>query len=460
MSMIVIVEDDARLRALMADQLLASGHRITSFDSAESLLESDTELDIDLLLLDVRLPGMSGVELVQELSDRSRLPTTVIVSGEATISETVAALQQGVWDFIEKPFSPERLERSVENALRHRRLSGELRKLRARLGPSSQILGESSAIEELRSLLTRAAPTNATVLILGESGTGKELVASALHDLSHRTDEPMVRVNCAAIPENLIEAELFGHTRGAFTDAREARAGLLEQADRGTLLLDEIGDMPAPLQARLLRVLEDGRVRRVGGNSEILVDARIIASTHHDLRREADTGEFRRDLFFRLSQVIIEIPPLRERNGDIAVLALHFLDRACVAHGRRMPLLSNSALDALQSYRWPGNVRELKHLMERLAIFGGAEVHAEQLPSSITGECRQTETGVLRLDTIGPGDPPTLRELRERCEREYIETVLHQSRWNVAEAARRLGLQRTYLHQKMSALGIDRPHPT
>jgi len=454
MTRLLVVEDDEKIRAGLLLQLREEGYAPQSVTRAEEALAalSDPHQTLpDLLLLDVRLPGMSGVDLVRELAAAGRLPPTVIVSGEASISETVEALRLGVHDFIEKPFSRERLLRSIENALEHAALRREVASLKG----EPEILGTSPAIEALRQRIARAAATDARILISGESGTGKELVAAALHRQSRRAQRPFIRINCAAIPGPLIEDELFGHARGAFTDAKTAKPGLFEEADGGTLFRDEIGDMELPVQARLLRVLEDGRVKRVGETRDRQVDVRVLAATHRNLEEEVRAGRFREDLYFRLAHLPLPVPSLRERGADVRLLFFHFLERFCRQHRSRPRRVEPEVLACLERYPWPGNVRELRNLCERLVVFGGDPVTVEDLPSSFFEPSRAPETGLLLRAAPLPVMP--LRELKAQCEREYIESVLVRTRWNFTAAARLLDVQRTYLHQKAKALGIHRP---
>jgi two-component system, NtrC family, nitrogen regulation response regulator NtrX len=455
---ILVVEDDPKTRAVLECQLREAGYDVSAIGSAEKALEHiDQAADAPphLLLLDVRLGGMSGVELVRALAKAQRLPATVIISGEATMTETVEALRLGVYDFLEKPFPPERLLRSVENALEHTRLTRELRALRDQSAGLDAIRGNAPAIAKLRSQIAQAAPTEARVLIAGESGAGKELVANALHVLSGRSRGPFVKVNCAAIPATLIEDELFGHVAGAFTDARRPKAGLFEEADGGTLFLDEISEMDPSLQARLLRVLEDAQVRRLGDTHHRRVDVRVLSASNRDLTREIQAGRFRNDLYYRLAQLGLSVPPLRERGGDVALLFWHFFEQACRRHRVPQRRVEHGVLDRLTAYAWPGNVRELKNLCERLAVFGGDPIRLDDLPSPLLEGAAGEEIGILRLLDGAPLSP--LAVVRAQCEKEYIEHTLRKTGWNFAEAARALDLQRTYLHRKTTDLGIHRP---
>ena len=459
MKEILIVEDDAKIRANMLFLLREQGFEPSAVDRAELALKHlDENSAPHLMLCDVRLPGMSGIELIRQLVAEKRLPPTVIVSGEASITETVDALRLGVHDFIEKPFSRERLLQSMRNALENVALRREVESLRSELDAASEILGDSPGVVSLRDKIHKAAPTDARVLILGESGTGKELVAAAIHKNSGRAAAPFIKINCAAIPAHLIEDELFGHAKGAFTDARSAKPGLFEEADGGTLFLDEIGDMDYALQSRLLRVLEDGQVRRIGETKDRHVDVRVIAATHQDLEEAVRENDFREDLYFRLAALPLEVPPLRERGADVRLLFDHFFDVFTKRHKQRPKRVEAAVYETLQRYRFTGNVRELKNLCERLVIFGSDPVTLDDLPSSMTGDTPAEYLSEMGLVRLGPNTPSLkLKDFKTQCEKEYIESVLQRTRWNVAAAARLLDIQRTYLHQKISNLGIRRP---
>ncbi len=454
---ILIVEDHSKLRAGTTWQLREEGYAVQEADSAEAALElMALQLEPpDLLLLDVRLPGRNGIELIRQLGGEERLPPTIIISGEASMSETLEAVRLGVYDFIEKPFTRERLLQSVRNCLEHASLKRELSALHTRISEENTILGASPQVVQLRERIERVAPSNARVLIRGESGTGKELAANMLHRLSTRRDKPLVKINCAAIPPHLVEDELFGHARGAFTDAKFAKPGLFEEAHRGSLFLDEIGDMELTLQARLLRVLEDGRVRRIGETQDRQIDVRVFAATNKNLEAMVREGRFREDLYFRLTAVPIDVPPLRSRPQDIKVLVRHYLDLFCTENRRRRLTVDADALARMERYSWPGNIRELRNVCEQLAIFGTDPVTVEQLPLSMAQPGAMHESGVLRLVETAPILP--LRDFKEQCEKEYIESVLRRTNWNFVHAARLLDIQRTYLHQKIAALDIPKP---
>ncbi len=461
MTRVLVVEDDEKIRATLLFQLRSEGFAVEAVSNGEAacnrLADEDGAAAIDLLLLDVRLPGISGVELVRRLSARGRLAPTVIISGEASISETVEALRLGVHDFIEKPFSRERLLQSMRNALENAALKRQVAALESRVEPPAEILGRSPAMQRLRAAIDKAAATDARVLIRGRSGTGKELVANALHRQGTRHAGPFVKINCAAIPPHLVEGELFGYVRGAFTDARAAKPGLFEEAHGGTVFLDEIGDMSLDLQARLLRVLEDGRVRRIGETRDRAIDVRVLAATHRDLESEVAAGRFREDLYFRLAHLPIEVPALAEHADDVPLLVTHYLDRFAARHQLRRKQVGPTVLPLLARYAWPGNVRELRNLCERLTVFGVDPITPDQLPSAFFATAPASETGLLRLHELQSVVP--WKDFKAASEREYLESVLRRTGWNFAAAARLLDLQRTYLHQKAATLGIERPRP-
>ena len=453
MQLILIVEDDEKIAANLTLRLREEGYGVVHMRTAEDAIDhlrDTTRVQPDMLLIDVRLPGMSGIELVRTLGET--MPPAIVISGEASMNETVEAIRLGVHDFIDKPFSRERLIKSVRNCLETAALRRQIGELRSR---DQQIVGSSEAIRALRAAIAKVAPADARVLIRGESGTGKELVANAIHRASRRAAKPFIKLNCAAIPAHLIEDELFGHARGAFTDAKTAKRGLFEEADGGTLFLDEIGDMDPALQSRLLRVLEDGRVRRIGETSDRAVNVRVLAATHRNLETLAREGRFREDLFFRLSTVPVDVPSLRERRDDVPLLFTTFLQQFCSRNQRGAFSVEPEVYAALSAYDWPGNVRELKNVAERLSVFGTDPLTLEQLPTSIVSRRADAESGIVRLGETAPVMP--LRLFKAQCEKEYLEAVLRRTNWNVTKAAELLEIQRTHLHEKMTALGIVRP---
>jgi two-component system, NtrC family, nitrogen regulation response regulator NtrX len=453
MSFVLVVEDHEKIRTNVLLHLRESDIAAQAVPTGEEALALFTAQPPDVLIVDIRLAGkMSGVDLIAAVQERDQSVPVIVISGEATISETLRVLRLGIDDFIEKPFTRQRLVQSVHGCLANAELRRRLSTLEAQLGAES-ILGDSPAVRVLRKTIGRVAPTDARVLIRGESGSGKELVATAIHARSERRNGPLIRINCAAIPKHLIEDELFGHARGAFTDAKTAKSGLFEEAHRGTIFFDEIGDMEVGLQARLLRVLEDGRTRRIGENEDRAVDVRVIAATHRSLESLVEAGTFRQDLYFRLSAIEIQVPPLRDRGDDIALLARHFLDRFCREQKKRPLSVDPEVWRQLSEYHWPGNVRELRNVTERLVVFGTDPIGVDQLPAMLSRRSR-VAAGLVRLEETPEILP--LRSFRAQCEKEYLELVLRRTNWNVSEAARLLEIQRTHLHQKITALKISR----
>jgi two-component system nitrogen regulation response regulator NtrX len=440
---ILIIDDERAVRETLSEILTDEGYLVTSVASGEEGLRRLTEEPFDLAFLDVWLRDRDGLSILEAARDRLREVPVVMISGHANVETAVRAVRLGAEDFLEKPLSLDRVLLTAQKAIERRSLLAQIASLAGRSEPE-ELVGDSPPMRRLKEEIARVAPTDARVLITGENGTGKELVARALHRLSARAESPLVEVNCAAIPEELIESELFGHVRGSFTGASEDRRGKFEEADGGTLFLDEIGDMSARTQAKVLRALQEGRFTRVGGSKPIVSDARILSATNKNLSAEIARGQFRDDLFFRLAVVPIDVPALRERTGDIPVLARHFLEQASHRFGRRGKTLSAEALEALQAYRWPGNVRELQNLIERLMILSPRqEIGVEDLPAEF-----RREDGA-----IAPDAP--LREAREDFERRYILSALRRSRGNVTRAAETLRIERSSLYRKLRSYGIE-----
>ena len=459
MTRIMVVEDDKKFRLNLVLDLEDAGYEVQaagSAEEAEALLKEGLEALPDLMLLDIRMPGKSGLDLLGELTVKGALPPTIVISGEASISETVAALGFGVHDLLEKPFSSQRLMQSIKNCLSFFDLQRQVHQLRESQSRGNPMLGDSPKMQHLRSQLLKIAPSSGRVLIMGESGTGKELVANFLHRYSKRAGGPFVKINCASLPSSLIEDELFGHVRGAYTGAATDKPGLFEDAHKGTFLLDEIGDMDLELQTRLLRVLEDGLVRRVGGRREIHVDVRVIAATNKDLPRLVAEGSFREDLYFRLNTLPITVPPLRERGEDIALLAGFFITHFCQINQNRPKVLTPETLAILESYSWPGNIRELRNLCERLAILAGDPIQTHDLPSDFHSRHEPgAETGLIRLASLN--QTLSLKAFKTQCEKEFIENTLKRFNWDYVKTAKALDIQRTYLHRKISQLDISKP---
>jgi two-component system, NtrC family, response regulator AtoC len=443
-AMVLVVEDDDEIRAALVEALTELGHSTIAEARAEPALRVLEERDVDLVLTDVRMPGMTGIELCGRLSgDRPNLPV-VVMTAFGDVEAAVAALRAGAFDFVPKPFAIDRLVGVIARALGQgpssmTRLSGGGAGIDARHG----LIGSSQAMTILREQIGRAAVTDSNVLITGESGTGKELVARAVHAASARRDKPFVALSCAAVPHDILEAELFGHARGAYTDAGEARPGLFQQAAGGTLFLDEIGDMPLELQPKLLRVLQERAVRPLGSAREVSADARILAATNTDLAAAAREGRFREELLFRIKVLEIHLPPLRERERDVLELARHFLSHS---GGSTAYELLPEAEGPLLSYSWPGNVRELENCMNAaMALASNGRIGFEELPARMRTKKLTTPVPAHR--------PPSLEEV----ERKHIEVVLRAVGWNKARAARKLGIDRATLYRKLARLGLERP---
>jgi two-component system nitrogen regulation response regulator NtrX len=451
---ILVVDDERNIRSSLEGILKDEGYRVRAASSGEELLKQVAQLPPDLVILDVWLPGMDGLQALEELKRVQADLPVVMISGHSTLETAVRATKLGAYDFIEKPLSLEKTLLAVRNALDHQRLSQENRALRQTLEARYEIVGESAAILALREQIQSAAPSHGRVLIRGESGTGKELIARAIHRQSLRAGKPFVEVNCAAIPDELIESELFGHERGAFTGATAKRRGKFELADGGTIFLDEVGDMSLKTQAKVLRVLQEQTLERVGGTETLTVDVRVIAASNKDLEEEIQKGTFREDLFYRLSVIPFEVPPLRERREDIPLLAIHFLRHFCQEYGKREKQLSAEALDCLVQHPWPGNVRELRNVMERLVIMVGSEqIRPEDTAPSLRVRVGQASEGMGE----GSAWDGSLREARERFEREFIQRRLREVGGNITRAAERLGIERSNLHRKMKTYGIEAP---
>jgi two-component system, NtrC family, nitrogen regulation response regulator NtrX len=449
MPSILIVDDEPGVRSALGGVLRDEGYDVDAVDSGEACLERLSRQAYDVVVLDVWLPGMDGLQTLARMRERQIDTQVVIISGHGNIESAVRAIKMGAFDFVEKPLSLEKTVLVVRNALRQRNLEAENRALRARVDAQHTMVGDSYAMAKLREQVAMAAPTNGRVLIFGENGTGKELVARNIHQMSRRRAGPFVEVNCAAIPEDLIESELFGHVRGAFTGAVADRRGKFELAHGGTIFLDEIADMSLKTQAKVLRVLQEQIMEPVGGSNRIKVDARVLAATNKDLTGEIRAGRFREDLYFRLNVVPIFVPPLRDRQEDIPLFADHFMAVLAREYGRRPKTFESDALVALRQYPWPGNVRELRNVIERLMIM-------------VPGD-RISSRDVTFLDQGPPADGPAstqilssapLHEARDQFERDYILRALAVQQGNISRTADVLGIERSNLYRKMRSFGI------
>ncbi|HSN25543.1 MAG TPA: sigma-54 dependent transcriptional regulator [Kofleriaceae bacterium] len=464
---ILIVDDEKNIRRTVRMVLEGEGHTV---HEAGSIAEADGVLareTVDVILLDVKLGDDNGLDLLRSLktksedaaSQLSEIPV-VMISGHATIEDAVAATRLGAFDFMEKPLDRNRVMVTVRNALDRRRMSREIAALR-KADARWELLGGTPVMAELRRQIAKVAPTRSRVLITGESGTGKELIARAIHRNSAVSAGPFVKVNCAAIPPELIESELFGHERGAFTGAVAKKRGLFEVADGGTIFLDEIGDMALPAQAKVLRVLQTGEFTRVGGEKSLRTDCRVVAATNRDLEQMVKEGTFREDLYFRLNVVPIRSPDLKERADDIPLLVESFVRECCDENGLGYKPVDDPVLERLKQYDWPGNVRELRNVVERLVIMSDEVIREKDLPPYLggprpAGSLKTGNTGPVTAIDLGRYAGKSLREFREEVESEFIRIRLAEFDWNISRTAQALGIERTNLHKKLRALGIHR----
>ncbi len=445
---ILVIDDEPNILTTVRRSLELEGYSVEVAGGGAAGLGKLAEHDIDLVLLDVMMPGETGLEVLPKL--RVAKPETVVVmmSGNATIETAVHATKAGAYDFIEKPLSGDKLLITVQNALAYARLRGENQRLRGRSLADFAMVGKGAAMKAIADKVGKTAPSSGRVLITGENGTGKELVARAIHEHSKRADGPFVKLNCAAIPSELIESELFGHEKGAFTGATQQRRGKFELADGGTLFLDEVGDMNPSAQAKVLRVLQENELERVGGGETIKVDVRVVAATNKDLHAEIAAGRFREDLYYRLAVVPIEMPPLRARREDIPALVAHFLEQVCADNDRRAKHVASGAMTLIMQHDWPGNVRELKNVVERLAILTG---DAETITEADVGDALPRVKAVK--SEYSRGTP--FKDLVAAAERDIIVAALEANDHHVSNTARELQLERSHLYKKMRALGID-----
>jgi len=458
-SRVLVIDDEAAIRDSLRMILEYEDYQFVGAASGQEALDVVKRERPDIVLLDIKMPGMDGMEVLRKLRALDEGLPVVMISGHGNTATAVEAIRLGAIDFLDKPLSSERVIVTLRNVLRRSELSTENRDLKVAMESRYELVGQSPALRNVLEAVTRAAPTNATVLLLGESGVGKELVARTIHRNSPRSGQRFVQVNCAAIPEELIESELFGHEKGSFTGATEKQVGKFEQADRGTIFLDEIGDMSQKTQAKVLRVLQEQEVERLGSARTIKVDVRVIAATNKNLEDAISRGEFREDLFFRLNVIPIVVPPLRERREDIPRLVQHFAKRTAEEHNLKPKRFDQAAMDALQRYRWRGNIRELRNTVERLLIMSPTEyVRVDDLPVEIRsgeparvsvaepeGSAKGTETNT------GPG---TLREFKDAAERAYLVQKLRENNWNISRTAELIDTPRSNLYKKLEQYGI------
>jgi len=444
---IFVVDDDPSISQILKKILSGEGYHVLEASTGKEALEIFSQSDIDLILMDMILPDADGIELAQQmLSEKAHIPV-ILITAHGNIPKAVEAIKSGLYDFLEKPFDRDRMMVTIRNALSWGHAQQELLHYKRNSLERFKMVGQSAAMQKVYTMIEKIAPTDAPVLITGENGVGKELVAQAIHNGSPRAKKKMIKINCAAIPDTLLESELFGHTKGAFTGAQSAHPGRLQLADGSTLFLDEIGDLSPDAQAKVLRFLESGEVQRVGSTETIHVNVRIIAATNQNLRNLVKEGKFRQDLYYRLEIFPINVPPLRQRREDIPILLNHFMDEYASANGVLQPRLTPAALRYLIGYSWPGNVRQLRHFVERMLILISSDVidiqHVKSLLFSKDDHDSSDET-----------EDKTLRGARKNFEREHILAVLAETNGNVTEAAKILGVDRANLYRKMGRLGI------
>lgn len=444
---ILVVEDEELMRSILRQLLEAEGLEVFTADSAESALEIFPAEEIDATLTDIKMPGMDGLDLLSKIKAVDDEAIVIVMTAYSSVDSAIAALRRGVFDYITKPFVNEDLLKTVRNAIRVRRLSRENRFLRRELNRNygfSEIIGTSDALQEVFRLVEKVAATNAGILVDGESGTGKELIAKAIHFNSPRANRPFLAVNCGALPESILESELFGHTKGSFTGATADKKGLFRSADGGTLFLDEIGEMPVALQVKLLRAIQEQEVMPVGSAAPVRFDARIIAATNKNLESEVAAGRFREDLFYRLNVIEISLPPLRKRREDIPLLVRHFIGRAARVQNMPEKTIARDAMTALVGYDWPGNVRELENAIERAFILSGDEIDVESLPPKI----RENAGNYLEIR-----DPEGISPTLEEMERRYIREIMERASDDKTEAANILGIDLSTLYRKLRKYG-------
>jgi two-component system nitrogen regulation response regulator NtrX len=451
---VLIIDDEDAVRSSLKMIFEYEGYEVLLAANGPVGLKMAEQEAPDLVMLDIKMPQMDGLEVLKKLKERDGAPPVVILSGHGTVKTAVEAVKLGAFDFIEKPPESDRILIAVRNALGQKKLSDENRRLRLSFDERYRMVGRSPVLEKVGDAIRRAAPTNATVLITGESGVGKELVARAIHRNSLRRDEPFVQVNCAAIPEELIESELFGHEKGSFTGATEKQIGKFELAHKGTIFLDEVGDMSLRTQAKVLRVLQEGEVERIGSQKTFQVDVRVIAATNKSLEKEIEGGRFREDLYFRLSVLPIRVPALRERPDDIPLLVEHFVRQFCAENNFRPKTFAPAAMETLRRHAWRGNVRELRNAVERLLIMAEGD---EIAPEHLVDVLHRPPAGAIDDDPANPSPAAagTLRDFKEGAERAFLVQKLRENAWNISATANAIGTPRSNLYKKLEAYGIS-----
>lgn len=460
---ILVVDDEEAIVSSLSSILEDEGYEVSVAKSGTEALKIYTTDPPDLMLLDIWMPDMDGLETLRRIKELVPTAQVMMMSGHGSIETAVKAIKLGAYDYIEKPLSLENVTLRVKHALEQYRLEEENRSLRTKVQRKFELVGQSPVMQQLRQLIDTAGPTNSRVLIGGENGTGKELVARAIHVQSARADHPFVAVNCAAIPETLIESELFGHEKGSFSGATSMKRGQFEQADGGTLFLDEIGDMSLSTQAKVLRALQEQQFTRVGGTKLMKVDVRVLAASNKDLLKEIEKGSFREDLYYRLNVVPIVVPPLRERREDIPLLIRHFMKVHAEEQGLRVKEVTPEAMNVFQQYEWPGNIRELRNLIERLMIMvPGGVIDTAQANMSLQVKTSSTATAAGTVAAAAPAASPlftqpfeSLRDARNAFEKEYIARKLREHHWNISRTAEDLKIERSHLHRKIKLLDVE-----
>jgi DNA-binding NtrC family response regulator len=450
---ILITDDEKAIRNTLEEILQYENYEVSSVESGSRAIDFVAKNPIDLMFLDIKMQGMDGIETLKKIREAGHEFPVIMISGHGTIEIAVEATKMGAYDFLEKPPDLNRLLISVRNALSQQNLAKEYKQIKKKLPKVQEIIGESKAISKIKTLIEKVAPTQSRVLITGENGTGKELVAKWIHEKSPRSSAPFVEVNCAAIPSDLLESELFGHEKGAFTGASDQRIGKFEQANGGTLFLDEIGDMPIEAQAKVLRALQESTITRVGGNESISVDVRILAATNKDLEEEIKEGNFREDLFHRISVIPIKVPPLRERKEDIPLIA-----EACLDNLKERDIsfsstsLTEGGLKALKNREWTGNVRELHNAVERLGILASDDAITEETVNDVlkTRDLKAGDLGKLADET------DDFQDFKETAERLFLVKQLEKNDWNISQTAETIGIQRSHMYNKMKKYNIER----
>jgi two-component system nitrogen regulation response regulator NtrX len=442
---VLVLDDEKNIREAVGVALGQEGLHVIGAHDAASALRTLHDRIVDLLIIDIQLDDIDGLSFFRKVRADGFATPAIFISGHATLTEAAQAVQIGGFDFLEKPFTAEKIAVTAKRCLELSAIKERLRLIEGRSGPRD-LIGDSRLIQQLIDEALKVAPTQANVQISGESGTGKELVASTIHANSNRRDAPFVKVNCSAIPDSLLESELFGYEKGAFTGAATGKRGLFEVAHRGTLFLDEVADLSIAAQAKLLRVLQNGEVQKVGSERSIQVDVRVLSGTHKNLKLAIREGRFREDLYYRLNVVPIRVPPLRERAGDVPLLITHFAQLICQKHNLKPKMIDNDVVGELQRYAWPGNVRQLRNVLEHMLIMSGEQVSIHDLPEEL----------LAQDDTSAENCPSALKAFRDNAERDYIIASLKRNRGNISQSAIELGVGRTYLHRRMSTLKISK----